>query len=121
MILKNIFIKITLFHKIYPNIKNNSGLKQRKKYTLSSICFLPKVCFSDLSDLRIKYNKTRGLFYPCLFTSLALAWAVGIITISFRQTWGGRVIAKRIVSAISSFEREVIPLYTLAAASASPL
>lgn len=59
--------------------------------------------------------------YDTLFTSLALACAVGMIIMSFRHTWGGRVMANKIVSAMSSLLNGVMPLYTFLAASASPL
>lgn len=49
-------------------------------------------------------------------TSLELACAVGMIWMSFKQMCAGRVTAKRMVSAMSSPESGVMPLYTLSAA-----
>ena len=56
-----------------------------------------------------KLKKVKGLTFYFLSTSLELAWAVGMMTMSFRQTWAGRVIAKMMVSAISSLVNGVIP------------
>ena len=54
-------------------------------------------------------EKFKGLTFYFLSTSLELAWAVGMMTMSFRQTWAGRVIAKMMVSAISSLVNGVMP------------
>ena len=62
-------------------------------------------------DIRVgaRLKKVKGLTFYFLSTSLELAWAVGMMTMSFRQTWAGRVIAKMMVSAISSLVNGVMP------------
>ena len=69
---------------------------------------------SDFCTMRVHFILI--CLYYFRLTSLELAWAVGMIWMSFRQMCAGRVTANTIVSAMSSPESGVMPLYTLSAA-----
>ena len=98
----------------YIDYYNNKRIKSRlngkrvsKKYLAPSIYSYPY--WRLKSNIRF-YKGVFCLFgHPLLSTSLELAWAVGMMTMSFRQTWAGRVIAKMMVSAISSLVNGVMP------------
>jgi len=110
MHLRNVLMKllnngfITLSFKLFDD---QNSTEEKKLFTAGE---QSRRCRPEI-DIRVgaRLKKVKGLTFYFLSTSLELAWAVGMMTMSFRQTWAGRVIAKMMVSAISSLVNGVMP------------